>query len=292
MHIGMNLPVMAPGLDRERFINWCRLTDQGPFRTLAAGERIAFYNPDLVAAMGSAAMLTERVKLALTVLVPLLHDPVLTAKRVATLDVLSGGRIILGLGVGGREEDYQAVNATFDQRRLSRMERFIARMREVWAQATIVEGAFPVGPEPVQEGGPPLFAGSLMETSIRRAAKWADGISGFDFGPNKSVVEFQLSTARSAWTEAGRDAAPYVQAACWYALGSNPRAQIEDYLGRYLRFLGPDAPNGVSGMVRCTSASALREVVAELEELGVDELLLVPTSSDERELNRVAEALV
>ena len=59
MHIGMNLPVMAPGLDREPFLAWCRAIDQGPFHTLAAGERVAFYNPDIIAALGAAAAVTR-----------------------------------------------------------------------------------------------------------------------------------------------------------------------------------------------------------------------------------------
>jgi alkanesulfonate monooxygenase SsuD/methylene tetrahydromethanopterin reductase-like flavin-dependent oxidoreductase (luciferase family) len=287
----MNLPVMAPGLDRATFLAWCRGIDSGPFSTLAAGERVAFYNPDLIAAMGAAAAVTERVKLALTVLVAPMHDPVLVAKQVATLDVLSGGRVVLGLGVGGREEDYQAIGATFNNKRLTRTERAVARMREVWAQETIVAGAFPVGPEPVQKPGPQILSGSLMAKSIERAAKWADGLSTFDFGPSTPVVSFQINTAKRAWKEAGREREPYIQAACWYALGDDADDQILDYLGRYLRFLGPKMPASVAPMVRARSEESLKAVIAELTDLGVDELLLVPTSSAIDQLDRVAQLI-
>lgn len=295
MHIGMNLPVMAPGLDRETFLAWCRAIDDGPFHTLAAGERIAFYNPDIVAALGAAAAVTKRVKLAATVMVSPMHDPVKMAKQVATLDVLSGGRMVLGVGVGGREEDYKAVGATFDKRRLTRMEQGVARMRQVWAQETIVPGAFPVGPVPVQPGGPPILAGSLMAKSIDRAARWADGLSTFDFGPTAPVVSFQMKTAREAWAREGRETKPYFQVACWYALGEDADAggaQILDYLSRYLRFLGPNAHTQMAPMVRARSPEALHTIIRELEDLGVDELLLVPTSVALDQVERVADLIV
>ena len=294
MHIGMNLPVMAPGLDRDTFLAWCRAVDQGPFHTLAAGERVAFYNPDIIAALGAAATVTERVKLAATVMVAPMHDPVLMAKQVATLDVLSGGRVVFGVGVGGREEDYKAIGAVYDKRRLTRMEKAVARMREVWAQGTIVEGAFPVGPAPVQPGGPPVLAGSLMAKSIERAARWADGLSTFDFGPTAPVVSFQVKTAKEAWEREGRETKPYIQVACWYALGSDADAagaQILDYLGRYLRFMGPGAAAQVTPMVRARSPEALLTIMDELEGLGVDELLLVPTSVALDQVERVAELI-
>ena len=88
--------------------------------------------PVVFYSVGAAAAVTQRVKLAATVMVAPMHDPVKMAKQVATLDVLSGGRMVLGVGVGGREEDYKAVSATFDKRRLTRMEQGVARMRQVW----------------------------------------------------------------------------------------------------------------------------------------------------------------
>ena len=293
MQIGMNLPVMVPGLDRRTVLEWCRRIDAGPFSTLAAGERITFPNPEVMVTLSVAAAATERVKIAFTVAVlPLHHSAVLFAKQVATLDVLSGGRVILGVGVGARDEDYRAAGATFDARRLRRMERQIATMRRVWAGENVVDGALrPVEPLPAQAGGPPLWAGALAADSIRRAAAWADGIAGFSFGPSSEEVAFAWDTARQAWRDAGRAAPPRLVGSCWFALGRDARAQLDEYLFRYLNFMGADVARALAPQVRTDSPAALRRVVADLAALGTDELLLVPTSSDPDELHRVADAL-
>lgn len=292
MKIGMNLPVMVPGLDRRTVLEWCRRIDAGPFATLAAGERITFPNPEVMVTLSLAAAATERVRLAFTVIVlPLHHSAVLLAKQVATLDVLSGGRVVCGVGVGARVEDYRAAGAPFDARRLRRLEQQVAEMRRVWAGENIVPGALrPVEPLPLQPGGPELWAGALAPDSIRRAARWADGICGFSFGPSADEVAFAWETARAAWQAAGRPA-PRLVTCCWFALGRDARAQLDTYLHRYLNFMGEDVARHLARGVTTDSPAALRRVVGELAALGTDELLLVPTTSDPEELERVADAL-
>lgn len=292
MQIGMNLPVMVPGLDRDLVLDWCRRIDAGPFSTLAAGERITFPNPEIMVTMSVAAAVTTRVRLALTVVVLPMHSEVLIAKQIATLDVLSGGRVSLGVGVGAREEDYRAVGATFDNQRFRRMENQVATMRRAWAGEAVVEGALrPVEPFPLQSGGPEVLAGSLFPWAIRRSARWADGLCGFSFGPSADEVAMTFDTARQAWTKAGRPAPPRLVMCCWFALGPDARAQLDTYLGRYLNFLGEGVAEQVAPSVKTTSAAALKDVVRTLADLGADELLLVPTTLDPEEVDRVAQAL-
>ena len=114
--------------------------------------------------MSAAAAVTERVRLALTVIVLPMHSTVLMAKQVATLDVISGGRLTLGVGVGAREEDLSCGRRPVrDANALGRMERQLALMRRTWAGENVVEGALrPVEPLPVQKGGPEILAGSLF----------------------------------------------------------------------------------------------------------------------------------
>jgi len=75
----------------------------------------------------------------------------------------------------------------------------------------------------------------------------------------------------------------------WYALGPRAREQLDDYLGRYLNFLGPGAASAVAPLVRTTSAAALRDALAMLADLGTDEVFLVPTTADADEVHRVAD---
>jgi alkanesulfonate monooxygenase SsuD/methylene tetrahydromethanopterin reductase-like flavin-dependent oxidoreductase (luciferase family) len=290
--IGMNLPVMVPGLDRHTILEWARRIDGGPYSSLAAGERITFPNPELMVTISAAAAVTERVRLALTVLVLPLHSPVLMAKQIATLDVISAGRVTLGVGVGARIEDYRAVGALFDTRRMKRMEEQIALMRRVWAGENVVEDASrPVEPLPLQPGGPELLAGALAPDSIRRAARWADGICGFSFGPSAEEVQFSYDTARKGWRAAGRERAPRLVMSFWFALGPKAREQLDTYLVRYLGFLGDEAARDLAPTVKTDTPASLREAVRMLADLGTDEVILVPTTSDPDEVSRVADTL-
>jgi alkanesulfonate monooxygenase SsuD/methylene tetrahydromethanopterin reductase-like flavin-dependent oxidoreductase (luciferase family) len=291
VEIGMNLPVMVPGLDRTTVLEWSRRIDAGPWSTLAAGERITFPNPEILVTLSAAAALTERVRIALTVLVLPLHDAVLAAKQIATLDVLSGGRVVLGIGAGARPEDYRAVGAAFPERPLTRLEEQVDRMRRTWAGEPPFPGAKPVEPRPVQPNGPEILAGSLSPRAIRRVARFADGLCGFSFGPDLAEVERAFETARSAWKQAGRDRAPRLVTSCWFALGPDARQQMDAYLTRYLGFMGAETARRLAPTARTTSETALREALRGLASLGADEVLLVPTTSDPAELERAASVL-
>lgn len=292
MQIGMNLPVMVPGLGRDAIFEWSRRIDAGPFSSLAAGERITFPNPEIMVTLSTAAAVTARVGITFSVLVLPMHNAVRIAKQVSTLDVLSGGRVTLGVGVGGREEDYVAVGAEYDRGIWQRLEDQVHTMRRAWAGEPVVEGALgPVEPAPLQPGGPELLAGSMYPRSIRRAARWADGISGFSFGPRPEEVKGQFELARSAWKEEGREVAPRLVTSFWFALGGNARSQLDGYLLRYLNFMGQEAARKLAPTVTTTSAQALRDAARMVEDLGCDELILVPTTSDADEVDRVADIL-
>src|SRR6478752_532573 len=113
MDIGVALPQMAKGLDRGRVEAWCRGIDAGPYSSVSAGERITFHNLEGITLCTAAAMLTERVRVLFNVAVAPWHAPAMLAKQLATMDVLSGGRIDLAVGVGGREQDYAALGSPF-----------------------------------------------------------------------------------------------------------------------------------------------------------------------------------
>jgi len=288
----MNLPVMVPGLDRALLLEWARRIERGPFATLAAGERVNFPNPDLLVALSAAAAVTERVRIMPNVVVLPMHPAAVVAKQLATLDVLSNGRVVAGVGVGARAEDYAAHELAVPPRRLARLEAQVALMRRAWAGEIVVDGASrPIEPFPVQPGGPPVLAGSLALASIRRAARWADGIAGFAFGPDPAEVTRAFDAARAAWRAADRPRPPRLVTGCWFALGARARVQLDEYLARYLAFMGPAVPAAVGPLVRATSAGALRAIAHEVADAGADELCLVPTTSDPDELERVADAL-
>jgi alkanesulfonate monooxygenase SsuD/methylene tetrahydromethanopterin reductase-like flavin-dependent oxidoreductase (luciferase family) len=291
MQLGLNLPIMVPGLDRDRLLDWARRIDAGPFSSIAAGERIFFPNPEIMIALTAAAAVTERVALQTSVVVLPMHAELHVAKQVATLDMLSEGRVVLGVGVGGREEDYRAFGRPYDRRRLRRMQEQVAVMRAAWRGEETVEALRPLEPRCVQEGGPPVLVGAIDPRSIERAAAWSDGISGFSFGPSSEETELAWNTAREAWKAAGRDSAPRLVTSFWYALGAGARDQLDQVLRRYLAFMGSEMVDAIVPMVLVDSADKLRDAVRRMEDLGTDEVLLVPSTTDPDDVDRVADIL-
>jgi alkanesulfonate monooxygenase SsuD/methylene tetrahydromethanopterin reductase-like flavin-dependent oxidoreductase (luciferase family) len=291
MKIGMTLPTMVSGFDRTGLLEWSRRIDQGPFSSLAAGERISFPNTEMMVSLSAAAAVTERVDIIPTLVVLPLHSPILMAKQLATLDVLSQGRLRVAVGAGGREEDYRAVGASYD-RRLAQVEKGVELMRRTWAGESVVEGALrPVEPYPLQGAQLEVLSGSMTPTSIQRASGWADGICGFSFGPSIQETETVFQTARDAWKEAGREDSPKLVTSAWFSLEGDKRSQMDAYVRRYLEFTGEETAAALAPLATTTSATALKDVIRSLEELGTDEFILVPTTSDPDEVNRVADLI-
>ncbi|NNE73928.1 MAG: LLM class flavin-dependent oxidoreductase [Acidimicrobiales bacterium] len=275
---------------RADVLAWCRTIDDGPWSSLAVPERITYTSHDLVVELAAAAALTERVRLWSTIVVLPAHDAVDMAKKMASIDVLSGGRLTMGIGVGGREDDYRAVGAPFN-RRWARMDEQVATMRKVWSGEPPFEGADPVGPPPVH-GDIPLVSGSMGPKAMARAAQWADGVDGpwTITGGTVGLIE-GVEMVRQAWRDAGRDDQPHISTSAWYALGPDAGDRLKGYAYDYLRIFGPDFAQAMADRASSNSAEALRGLVEECAAAGIDELFLVPTTADVSEIDRTRDAL-
>lgn len=290
MQIGMTVPSMIAGLDRATILAWCRGIDAGPWSTLALGERIAYPNIELFTTLAAAAAVTERVRLMATVVVAPAHPAIEVAKMAATIDVISGGRLDLGVGVGGRDEDYRALERPF-ARRHAHLDEQVAVLHRVWAGEAPGPDLHPVGPAPVQAGGPPLYSGAMGPKAIARSARWARGIAGFLLDPLGEDVEGGFARIEEAWAAAGRDDRPRHVTSFWYALGDGAAERLEAYARRYLGIFGDEIATAMARTCSVHSVGALRDAVARLEAAGCDELLLVPTTADPDHLDEVAAAL-
>lgn len=253
---------------------------------------MAFYNPELIAMLGACAVLTERVVLRTTVLVMPIHQPVMLAKQLATLDVLSNGRLSVGIGIGGRAEDVRAVSGDPARQKNAVLAREIEIMRRVWRGEAVVDGLLrPVEPKPVRPGGPELLAGAMGPKAVRLAAGWADGLCGFSWGATAEEVSPVFEIARNAWLSAGRGE-PKLVTGFWVALGDGGRAQIAEHLGRYLNWLDPAAREHARATAGFAGKPAeLRDRLRALADLGADEVHLVPTCGDPDEVDRLADAI-
>lgn len=287
------MPVMEPDLDSTLLREWATTVDAGPFSALCWGERIAFGNPDSLTLLGALAAWTERVRLLTTVIVPQLHDPVMLAKALATGDMLSGGRLTVGIGVGGRHEDYHAVGADPATQTMRGMAERVEIMKRVWAGKKITESVLPVGPAPVQPGGPPLLVGTIGPKTVRSAAGWAEGMAGTILDLNVGAQAELFDVARRAWAEAGKPA-PHLATSFWFAIGERDeaRAQVHRHLRRYMNWIPAEY---VDAMAPATGFAGtedeLLEVLQRFRDIGTDEVHLIPTSADLGQVKRVADAV-
>jgi alkanesulfonate monooxygenase SsuD/methylene tetrahydromethanopterin reductase-like flavin-dependent oxidoreductase (luciferase family) len=279
MDVGLALPTMADGWVRATWTTWCRSCDVGPFSSVSCGERITFRNVEMLTTLAGAAALTERVRVMVNLAVAPWHATTLLAKQLATLDVLSGGRLDVGLGVGGRDEDYRAMGAPTAGRH-QRLDDQVAELRRLWSGAAPVPGAPPLGPPTVQPGGPPLYIGATGPKALRRGARWAEGISGFSFSLDPDEVAGAAADARAAWDDVGAAPGPKVRMACFFVLDDDEvaaAAQLERFTYEYLEVFGQRAARGLSRGLRLSSPGALSDALAAVAATGdVDEVILVP----------------
>lgn len=289
----MALPTMAQRYDRATTLAWCRAIDGGPFTSVSCGERITFQSQDMLISMAAAAALTERVRVFCNLVVGPLHATAVMAKQIATLDVLAGGRLTVGVGIGGREHDVLAAERPM-QRRHEVLDAQVAGMRALWGGAAPFDGADPVGPRPVQPGGPPILAGAMGPKATRRAAAWADGISGFSLGGVPAEMDAAFRLAEQIWHEAGRTERPRLVSGCFFVLDDDEAeatAVLRRFAFDYLRIFGESLATTMAGSLSVASPSRLTETLDGAQAAGCDELILVPGTTDLGCLRRAAEVV-
>jgi probable F420-dependent oxidoreductase len=202
-----------------------RSIEAAGFDSVWAGDHIAFYVPILesLTLLSFVAGVTERVRLGSGVyLLPLRH-PTTTAKVAATLDVLSAGRLILGVGVGGEfPPEFEASGVPIDQRG-ARANEAIAVLRKLWTRDAVEHasrhfsfGPVSIDPKPVQPGGPPILVGGRKPPAMRRAGRLGDGYISHMCSPAMYVEN--LSTIRRHAEAAGRRDVPFETAAFLFTI--------------------------------------------------------------------------
>src|SRR5439155_16444466 len=131
MKVGIGLPNPVPATPGHVLVDWARKAEERGFSSLATIDRIAYPSYESILALAAAAGATERIALLTNVLLGPTRNPVLLAKEAASLDQLAGGRFTLGIGVGARPDDYEAVGLDFHARG-KRFDSDLELMHRVW----------------------------------------------------------------------------------------------------------------------------------------------------------------
>lgn len=298
--VGVALPAQvsgATGCDIERC---AKETDQLGFESAWVLDRLVYDSFATVPILGALATSVRVGRIGTSILLPLLRSPVLLAKELATVDAMSGGRLNVGLAIGGREIDYQAAGVPF-ARRAARMNEYLDVLQLAWDGAPIsYEGEFyrfdlpPIGPLPVQRPRPPLWLGGRSDAALARAIHRADGYIMGRSGPTAQGSELRRIAEAS---EVATRADPVeVANVVFFCVGDDRRiclGQLESYHRTYYasdQKLDITADCIFGG--RDEAAERLVEFLTpDLEGRVVDQLVLVPVSSAPDQLTRLAEAV-
>ena len=289
MDVGIGLPNTVPGTTGDQLTEWARRADRAGFSTLGTLDRVTYPNIEPLVSLAAAAAVTERSRLATTILIaPYRLNAALLAKQAASVHRISDGRMVLGIAVGGREDDYEAAGADFESRGGENFEAMLERIREVWAESGASSGAPEhkgIGPD-VSADPPQLILGGSIDATFRRAARFGDGwIMG---GGAPDAFREGREKLERAWQDAGREGRPRTMALAYFSLGDDAEANADAYLKDYYNFLGEYA--GAIAASAAKDADTVRGYIQGFADAGCDELILFPCTSDSEQVDLLADA--
>jgi probable F420-dependent oxidoreductase len=272
--------------DPAEFRNYFAGVEQLGYESAWAQENVLSSSAQLspLEAMTYAAACTERMRLGCVVFVSTLHSPVHLAKSLASLDQLSGGRIDVGLGTGGKHRQFAAFGMSAD-RYVARFAEGVQLMKALWTQPRVTfDGEFwqlsdvAMEPKPVQKPYPPIWIGANGETALRRAVRIGDGFFGAGSAPTSRFAE-QVTIVRAALAEADRDPASFQVAKRLYiAVDDNSQRARERINAAMERIYGRRVPEIEAAAVAGSPAECAAEV-ARAAAAGA-ELILFTTVFD------------
>ena len=296
-HIGLSIPGTAPDRTGRTSVEFALRAEQAGAHSVWATERILDSTPDVFVTLGAVAACTSRVLIGSSVILGVLHPPVLLAKGATAVDILSGGRFVLGLGVGSRAEDFAAVNVPITQRG-RRMDEAIKICKLAWSGAPIkFEGRYhqidcpPLQERPVQSPHPPIWFGGGADAVLRRTARVGQG---YIAGTSSGVAGFraQWTRVKGYCAEVGRDVATITPAALAYAAvaadADQAREAMRDHL---LRSFGPARVERGLGPLVGTPDDLVRGAM-DYFEAGVELLIVSNVSADPRHLDLLCEQVL
>jgi alkanesulfonate monooxygenase SsuD/methylene tetrahydromethanopterin reductase-like flavin-dependent oxidoreductase (luciferase family) len=281
MDIGIGLPNAVAGVDRAVIVDWARRAEAAGFSSLGTIDRLVYGNYESLIALAAAAAVTERIRLATDILIaPLRANAALLAKQAATIDHLSGGRLVLGLSPGAREDDYTVSGIDF-HRRGRIFDRQLDQLTAVW------RGERGVGPRPARGERPGLMIGGTADVAFRRAARHADGWTAGGGGPERFAEGRQKAV--EAWKAEGREGEPRTMALFYFALGDDPEGTARRSLGDYYSYAE------YADMIVESAAKdedTIRGYLAAYQEAGCDEVICFPASADPAHVDLLARAVL
>lgn len=284
MRLGIGLPTYLGNVIEPRAVlDWARRADQAGFAAVAVHDRPHSDTWEPLATLAAVASVTERVRLATAAVLLPTRDEALLVKQAAVVDRVSGGRLDLGVGLGGRANDFDLFGRPFAGRGRE-YERQLARIRELWDGAVATEqSGLQLGPAPVQRPRPPLWVGGYAAGAIDRAIRHGEG---YLFGAAGSAsMTAKVPVIRAAAAEAGR---PEFQiGGLAYALVSTDAAEIAEAERLLTRYYG-SLHKPFDQLVAVGDERVLEATLAAYRDAGLDLLHVIPVARSADQIERIA----
>lgn len=221
-----------------------------------------------------------------TVLVAPVRDPVLLAKQAATLDRLSNGRFVLGMGSGLRPDDF-TITGTSHAGRGRRFDEMLETMHRIWRGDPLLEGSREAAPAPTRPGRVPIVFGANVAAPavVRRIARWGEG---FMAAGSPQMVQPIIDGVRTEWNRLGREGAPRLIAATYFTFDGD--AEAERGVRDYYTFMPEFGEMALAAMAR--EPKVARSYATYFADAGFDEFLFSAASTDPSQIDRLAEAVL
>ncbi|MEU8140210.1 LLM class flavin-dependent oxidoreductase [Streptodolium elevatio] len=282
MRIGIGLPAAVPGTPAAATGRWAAAAEERGFCSVGVIDRLVYDNLDPLVALAAAAVCTGRVELLTTVLnIGYRRDAVVLAKQIASVELLSEGRLTVGLALGGWPEDYAAGEVSL-RGRGAVMDATLTTMRRVWAG----EYAGASGPMPALPAGRPgLLLGGLVPAAHKRVATRAQGWVAPSFG--LTTLTEGAAAVRREWRNLSRDGEPRVVVERYFCLGEHAERNADRYLAHYY---GSEYFPSVRADT-LTGGKQVQDELGRLSAAGCDDVILFPCTGDLGQLTALADVL-
>jgi probable F420-dependent oxidoreductase len=295
-NIGLAWVNPAPLTKPENVVNFAKKCEAMGCHSMWTIDRIVYDNLEPLTVLAAAAGATQKIRLGTSVLLANLRHPSHVAKIISTLDFISNGRLIVGLGFGSRENDYKAVEIPFEHRGSRAVEQ-VQLMKRLWTEDNVThKGSFynvenlTVGPKPIQKPHPPIWTGGSADVALKRAGTWANGfICGSSAIPDFPATWEKISGYAKA---AGRDPNKINKAGLTFMAIDDDQNKavkaVEDYVMRYYGRLRVDVAN--TSLVG--APSAIIDRIGAFLAKGLDTLIIGLADPDPRQLDLFGEKVL
>jgi alkanesulfonate monooxygenase SsuD/methylene tetrahydromethanopterin reductase-like flavin-dependent oxidoreductase (luciferase family) len=285
MNIGIGVPTTIEGVTGGLILEWSRRADADKFSSLSFIDRVAHSNYEVMTTLGAVAAVTTTIRLLPAVVLGTTRSTGLLAKQALTVDNLSNGRLSLGLGIGHRPADYDAVELGFGDRG-RRFDEQLGTLRRLFRGEPFSESVGPIGPPPVQPGGPEILIGAFAPSALKRVGQYADGYIGVR---TPSDIAACYRHVLDGWKAAGRSGRPRLIALNAFALGPDAAERGEQSVRAYYAYW-PERVDFIAQST-LTTPEAIRTFVRACKEIGVEEILLNPTIADLDQIDRLRQVV-